>query len=350
VLQNRLAMAAIIVGAWMLVVLAWTPPTYLVEQASGWRPSLLSIFRMTLLNFVPWMIATPIIFWLGRRFPIAEHRVVRHLLVQAGAGVLLLPLLTMSAVLLTRLVVPARQQSSFQNTVASTSTAIRAFYAVPTYIAVAGIGQALAYFDRYRTRERLLARSELRALEAQLNPHFLFNALNAISAIGYRDPALADRALSHLSELLRLALEQRPQEIPLRDEIGFIQSYLDFYSMIMPGQVSFDLAVEQSTWNAAVPTMLLQPLVENAIVHGVAKLTGGGHLSLATSRARDRLRVTVGNDAPLESLSSQGTGIGLGNLRQRLRVLYGEAAHLALERGAQQAVAVVELPYRESPR
>jgi two-component system sensor histidine kinase AlgZ len=143
-------------------------------------------------------------------------------------------------------------------------------YAVPTDIAVAAIGQAVAYVDRYRGRERLLARAELRALEAQLNPHFLFNALNAISAIGYRDPALADRALSHLSDLLRLSLALRPQEIPLREEIGFVQGYVDLYSTIMPGQVSFDLAIEPSGWNAAVPAMLLQPIVENALVHGKA--------------------------------------------------------------------------------
>jgi two-component system sensor histidine kinase AlgZ len=298
-----------------------------------------------LVNFVPWMIATPIILWLARRSPIAERRVVRPLLVQAGAAALLLPLITISAVALTTFLIPTRRQPSFQDTVSAMAT--RAFYAVPTYIAVAGIGQALAYFDRYRTRERLLARAELRALEAQLNPHFLFNALNAISAIGYRDPALADRALSHLSELLRLALEPRPQEISLREEIGFTRGYIDLYSIIMPDHVSFDLSVEHETWDAAVPTMLLQPLIENAIIHGIAKLTGGGHLSLAASRDRSRLRVVVANEVPPDNGDSHGTGLGLGNLRERLRVLYGDGAQLNLERGARQAIVVVELPYRD---
>jgi len=330
----------------MLVVLAWTPATYLVEHASGWRPSMVAMFKLNLLNFIPWMIGTPIILRLARRFPVAEHHIVRHLMVQAAAGVLLLLLITSGGELLTGLFVLSRQRRSTPTT--AVSIAIAGFYAVPTYIAVAGIGQALAYFDRYRMRERLLARAELRALEAQLNPHFLFNALNAISAIGYRDPALADRALSHLSELLRLSLEPRPQEIPLRDEVGFVQGYLDLYSMIMPGQISFELSLEPSTWDAAVPTMLLQPLVENAIVHGVGKMTGGGCLSLAASRVRDRLRVVVGNDVPLGHLSSPGTGIGLGNLRERLRVLYGETAQLRLECVAQQAIVVVEFPYRES--
>lgn len=345
--HNRLSLAAVILGGWMLVVLAWTPATYLVEKAS-WNPSLPFIFLLVLLNFLPWMVATPAIVWLAARFPITEQRLLRHLSLHIAAGFVLLPLLTLSAALLRELFAPAPRQPSVDEAV--TAAAIRMLYAVPTYIAVAAIGQAVAYVERYRARERLLARAELRALEAQLNPHFLFNALNAISAIGYREPALADRALSHLSDLLRLSLASRPQEIPLREEIGFVQGYVDLYSTIMPGKLSFDLSIEPSSWNAAVPTMLLQPLVENALVHGISKLTGGGQLSLTANQVHDRLRVVVSNDVPLNAATSPGTGIGLANLRERLRVLYGEAAHLVLERLAQQAVVVVELPYRESLR
>jgi Histidine kinase len=345
---NRFWSAAIIVCAWLVVILAWTPPTYLTQIGPRERLSLLSVFFSVFLGFVPWMMVTPIVFWVARRFPISEERVVRNLLVQAGAGVLLLPLPTLLGMLMTTIVGPTRQYPYYPNVLSW--MAITTLYSVPTYIAVAGIGQALGYFERYRTRERQLARAELRALEAQLNPHFLFNTLNAISALGYRDPALADRALSHLSELLRLALEPRPQELPLRDEIGFVQSYLELYTIIMPGQVCVEWSVEPSAWDAAVPTMLLQPLVENAIVHGIAKLTGGGNLSFAASRVDDHLRLVVRNDAPQDHSTLPGTGIGLANLRERLRVLYGSAAHLILERVAQQAIVVVELPYRESLR
>jgi two-component system sensor histidine kinase AlgZ len=329
------------------VVAAWTPATYLVEKAPGSNPSLLSTFVLVLLNFLPWIFATPAIFSLATRFPIAEHRLLRHLSLQIAAGVVLLPLITLCGVLLGDWFISARRLPAVDDVVSA--TAIRTFYAVPTYVAVAGIGQALAYFDRYRARERLLARAELRALEAQLNPHLVFNALNAISALGYREPALADRALGHLSDLLRLSLESRPQEIPLREEIGFVRGYIDLYSTIMPGHVSFDVSIESSSWDAVVPTMLLQPLVENALVHGISKLTGGGQLSLSARRVRNRLHIVVGNDVSLNASSSPGTGIGLTNLRERLRVLYGEAAHLVLERHAQQAMVLVELPYREVP-
>ena len=344
---NRLWSAAIIVCAWLLVILAWTPPTYLTQIGPRERLSILSVLWSVSLGFVPWMMMTPIIFRLARRFPVSEERAVRNLLLQSGAGILLLPLPTMGGMLLTS-VLGVRQHPYYPNIISW--IAITTLYSVPTYIAVAGIGQALAYFERYRTRERQLARAELRALEAQLNPHFLFNTLNAISALGYRDPSLADRALTHLSELLRLALEQRPQELPLRDEIGFVQSYLDLYTIIMPAQVSVDWSVDPSAWDAAVPTMLLQPLFENAIVHGISKLTSGGNLSFAAKRVDDHLRVVVRNDAPQDQPTLAGTGIGLANLRERLRVLYGGAAHMSLERVAQQAIVVVELPYRESLR
>jgi two-component system, LytTR family, sensor kinase len=341
---NRLWSAAIIVCAWLLVILAWTPPTYLTQIGPRERLSIVSVLLFVSLGFIPWMMLTPIVFQLARRFPIREERFVRNLLFQFGAGIALLPLPTIAGMLLS-MVFGLRQQPYYPNMISWMT--ITTLYSVPTYIAVAGIGQALAYFEGYRTRERQLARAELRALEAQLNPHFLFNTLNAISALGYRDPSLADRALSHLSELLRLALEQRPQELPLRDEIGFIQSYLDLYALIMPGQLSIEWSVEPSAWDAAVPTMLLQPLFENAIVHGIAKLTSGGNLSFAASRMDDHLRVVVRNDAPQDHPTRPGTGIGLTNLRERLRVLYGTAAHLTFERVAQQAVVVVELPYRE---
>ena len=148
--------------------------------------------------------------------------------------------------------------------IALRATIIVTCYGVPTYIAVAGIAQALAYFERYRARERLLAHAELRALQAQLNPHFLFNTLNAISAIGYRDPELADRALTHLSQLLRTTLDQGEgeAEITLDEEVAFAREFLELYAIIMPGRLHVTWELEPGVGEVLVPRMLLQPLVE----------------------------------------------------------------------------------------
>jgi Histidine kinase len=344
--QRRLTAAAIITAAWLVVTLAWTPPTYLVQRVPGNHVSLSSVFLFVLANFVPWMAATPVILHAARRFPVTDKWVLRHLMLQIGVGVVLLPLITISGLLLGTWLIPGRY-----GTVANalSSATITMLYAVPTYIAVAVIGQALVYLERYKTRERLLAHAELRALVAQLNPHFLFNVLNSISELGYKDPVLADRALNQLGELLRLTLYDQPQETTLRDEIGFIRKYLDLYAIIMPGKMSVEWSIETSTWNLPIPTMMLQPLVENAIVHGLMKLLDGGRLSIATNMIADRVRLTITNDAPSES-SMSGTGIGLTNVRERLRAHYGDAGHLSLEQTPRCARVTVELPRRGLPR
>jgi len=341
--RGRLRFLAVNLAAWLVVALAWTPPTLMIDRGAGHGLTPGSVFLFVLLGFLPWMATTPLILWIGARFPIGEGRVLRALATQALAGLILLPAIALAGALLTSIAFPGRTHPALVH-----AATISGFYAVPTYVAVAGIGQAIAYFRTWRTRERLLARAELRALEAQLNPHFLFNALNAVSALGYRDPALADRALTHLAELLRASLTERPQEIALADEVGFIRDYLDLYAIIMPGHVSLSWSVEPAAWRAAVPAMLLQPLIENALVHGLARLPSGGALSLTARRLGDRLQIAIANDAP--EAGPAGHGIGLANVRERLRVLHGDRAGLVFRRAARQALVEVELPWREAWR
>jgi two-component system sensor histidine kinase AlgZ len=224
---------------------------------------------------------------------------------------------------------------------------ITAFYSVPTYVAAVAVGQALAYFERYRLRERLLARAELRALKAQLNPHFLFNALNAISALGYRDPARADEAITKLAAMLRVSLKERGELIALKDEVAFVQDYLGLYALLLPGHVLLMIEVEPAAWEAAVPSMLLQPLVENALLHGLAALKEG-RLKITAKRDGACLKLELRNDAPKEVAPSDGSGIGLSNTRERLRVLFGDEARLTFARGAVDAVVAVVLPFAEA--
>jgi hypothetical protein len=345
--HSRILSAGAITVAWLFIALAWTPPTYLLQQMSGRPLSWAHSFLFVLAGFLPWVMITPVVLWLGRRFPVTEGHAMRQLAVQAGAGALLLPLVTFGGRLVTTVFVPSL--GSPFTFVALRATTIGTFYAVPTYIAVAGIAQALAYFDRYRARERLLVHAELRALQAQLNPHFLFNTLNAISAIGYRDPELADRALTHLSQLLRTTLEQSEGEVALDQEIAFARDFLELYAIIMPGRLCVIWELEPGSGEALVPRMLLQPLVENALVHGVAKLPKGGTMSLTARRSDACLHLVVRNDVPRLSRTCRG-GVGLANVRERLRVIYGPEAELRFERGATKAEAVITLPFRKIPR
>jgi two-component system, LytTR family, sensor histidine kinase AlgZ len=344
-LPGRLRFAAIVVAAWTLVALAWTPPTILVQTAFGTPSVVMSgaqVFLNVLCSFVPWMVATPLIFLLGRRFPVSEGHIARALLVHVLAGVAIVPIVTGVGVVLSRVVLEPHTIRSLPSLLGA--VLITAFYSVPTYVAVVAVGQALGYFERYRARERLLARAELRALEAQLNPHFLFNTLNAISALGYRDARLADEALTRLAGLLRLTLSERPERIALKDEVAFAKEYAELQALLAP--FAFDIAVAPEAWNALVPAMLLQPLLENAILHG----RRGGRVALSARRDGGMLvlRLVNGVTEAVTAATSGGGGIGLANTRERLRVIYGDDASLGFTRGAADAAVEIALPFREA--
>jgi signal transduction histidine kinase len=195
--------------------------------------------------------------------------------------------------------------------------------------------------------EAQLTRARLQVLQGQLNPHFLFNALNTVSALVDRDPRGTRVVVARLSELLRRGLDaaQRP-ETELAEEVHFLRAYLEIMALRFGDRltVSIDLAPELE--RARVPTFILQPLVENAIEHGIARLRGPGQLAIRAERVGEQLRLEVRDNGPGPAAASPA-GIGLGNIAARLEQLYGGAAALRLaadrERGA---VATVALPYR----
>lgn len=339
--------ALIVVAAWVLMAAAWTPPTVALQISTGAPRAHLHfgfIFLYVLIAFVPWMALTPVVLWLSRRFPVTETQAVRPLAILAAIGVVLTPLAVFAGYGL-NVLCTGRAQHDWATLLGAAY--ITSFYSIPFYIALVAAGQAVAYFERARLRERLLARAELRALQAQIQPHFLFNTLNAIAAVGYRDAARADAAMAQLSELLRALLGERPQEIALKDELAFVKGYLDLYTLLMPDRLRVQMEVEPAVWEAMVPSMLLQPLVENAIVHGVARRTQGGQISLAAVADGRSLVLSVRNDAPDRAGASAGASTGLANVRERLKVLFGAAQSLELVTGAQPCVTV-RLPLKHA--
>jgi LytS/YehU family sensor histidine kinase len=202
-----------------------------------------------------------------------------------------------------------------------------------TYWGFIGLSHALDFHRESQDRalaaaqlETMLAEAQLQALQRQLHPHFLFNTLHAISALMHRDTEAADAMLARLSDLLRLTLERiGVQEVPLRDELEFIDKYLEIERTRFGERLRVSTAVQPETLDAAVPTLLLQPLVENAIRHGIAPKIGGGRLEVAARRDGASLVLTVRDDgagltkAKREALN---TGVGLSNTRSRLEHLY----------------------------
>jgi two-component system, LytTR family, sensor kinase len=206
------------------------------------------------------------------------------------------------------------------------------------YWVIVGAYVAYDYYDNFRERqlrtvelERLLAESRLEALRAQLHPHFLFNALNAISAHVEREPRTARRMLEQLGELLRLTLDHcEDQEIPLEREISFLDRYLAIQQVRFEDRLEAKVEIAPETLDALLPTFILQPMVENAIQHGVSRRSSKGSIGVTAWREHQRLRLRVWDDGPGLPAGwdpEEQQGLGISNTRERLRRLYGDTGH-----------------------
>jgi LytS/YehU family sensor histidine kinase len=190
------------------------------------------------------------------------------------------------------------------------------------------------YYHRVRERdvraaklETQLANAQLSMLKMQLQPHFLFNTLHAVSALIRENPGKAEDMLEGLGDLLRLTLEQQvTQEVPLKTELDFIGRYLNLEQIRFADSLEVAVMAEPETLDALVPSMILQPLVENALRHGIAKRARGGVLEIRATRENDSLCLTVQDNGPGGAADTGGQhreGIGLANTRARLQQLYG---------------------------
>jgi two-component system LytT family sensor kinase len=236
---------------------------------------------------------------------------------------------------------------------------------VATFWVILGIGAAFEYYGKYRERElsasqleSRLAQAQLDVLRMQLQPHFLFNTLHTISAFMQEGEIdAADRMISRLSDLLRLALETAgAQEVPLRQEMDFLRRYLEIQQIRFQDQLRVTIDVPDDLLDAAVPSLLLQPLVENAIKHGVTPRAEGGEVSVRVARDDGDLHIAVRDDGPGLPASSQhppagspGSGVGLANTRARLVQLYGDKHRFTVGNHPDGGALVeLSLPFREA--
>ncbi len=208
-------------------------------------------------------------------------------------------------------------------------------YNLLVYWVIMSVIHAFDYYRKFQDREvraieleKRLAEARLQALQMQLNPHFLFNTLHAISALMHKDVEAADRMLARLSDLLRYALESTDeQEVSLRQELSFLKRYLEIEQTRFGARLTIQLDVPSDTLDARVPNLILQPLVENAIRHGIEPHARPGRIELIARREGDTLKLRVrDNGAGLSPDQILDEGVGLANTRARLEQLYG-AAH-----------------------
>lgn len=280
-----------------------------------------------------WFGATPFILKLARRFPLERHSwIISSLVHLVASGVF-------AAVLLAIYVITASLAGleSWPFLQGYRNQLVTSFHAaILTYWVMVGLTHAIDYYRKYRERElraaqleTRLARSQLDALKMQLHPHFLFNTLNSISVLMGDDIKSARRMLTRLSELLRASLENDgAHEVSLKEELEFLTNYLEIEQTRFHDRLTVRMEIEPAALDARVPNLILQPLVENAIRHGIAPRSEGGLVEIRADCRNGMVQLQVRDNGPGVTASESEKsmkGIGLSNTRARLKQLYGPA-------------------------
>jgi two-component system LytT family sensor kinase len=347
---------AIVFAAWAIFGLIRANQSYIQSALAGFQLPWLRALRPALLEATLWAFTTLAIFWLARRFPFERGRVLRGIAVHVAAAVVLALARTGAMVVLGWYMRWVRV-GPFGSEFLATSSQNFLVYAL-----LLGIAHLVIYYGRYREREqaaeqlaRGLAEARLQALKMQLQPHFLFNTLNAISALIPAEAKPARRMLAHLGDLLRTTLEyEDTQEVTLREELAFLQPYLEIEQARLEDRLTVVMDIAPETLDARVPHLLLQPLVENAVRHGIAARIEPGTVKISASRGSDDrfLQLEIRNDgrgADRHPEVKTGRGVGLTNIRARLEQLYGGEHRFNFENHAGGSVLVqITLPFRRA--
>ncbi len=303
-----------------------------------------------IVTFVAWTVATPILLRARGASSPALSRHVQTILAIALAHAVVLPLLTRALFI----PLPAIGVGAVVLWGISVYLPLDALtYCLVIWLAHASDTgrQAREAFARESAVRGELASSRLAALRAQLRPHFLFNALNAASVLTRRgDSERSSNVLTQLAELLRYVLRAEQELVPLHEELAFAEAYLAIERERFPDRLKTSFDVDADIRDARIPHLLLQPLVENAIQHGIGAKLAAGLVAIRVHRDGDVLDISVEDDGPGPGVppdSSSHAGIGLGNTAARLLVTYGDSASLMLtERPNGGCIARVRLPYR----
>lgn len=341
---------------WVLILCGWTVvglgyfgsqlfDVTAAERAQAWGRLLIFSLGTAWI----WAALTPVTLWLTRHASLAPGHRIRSAAVYglAGAGFFLV-----SGTLEWLLgIATGTGSGGFWHTLLSECVETRLL----AFLAVVTLGRSAYYFGLYRTRqlhasdlEARLAKTHLQVLRMQLQPHFLFNTLNTVAELVHSDPDTADQMITRLGRLLRLSLDHAGhQVVPLRQEIDFLRMYVEIEQVRFQDRLLIVWDLSPDTLDAAVPTLLWHPVLENAIRHGVTPLAGRGRIAIVSYRQADDLVLEIrdnGMGLPEGGVSREG--VGLRNIRERVGQLYGSRGQFTLEPATGGGtVAILRIPF-----
>jgi two-component system, LytTR family, sensor kinase len=314
--------------------------------------------RWDLSGWIVWVPLIPLTLRLCDRLPIDRENWPSRMLIFAPLGLLASSIRTLFPILVHLILEPSFSDLTHWLSRKPYFLLTDFLFGLAFYGFVLAFGQARNYYRRYREEElrrsRLeaqLARAELQALKTQLHPHFLFNTLHSISALQLEDVAAAQKMMARLGDFLRLTLDNAGlQVVPLRREIEFLKCYLDIEQVRFGKRLTSVIDVEPEALEAPAPNLILQPLVENAIRHGIAPRPAPGLIRVSAKRERGRLKIVISDNGCGLAHNGNGAahakeGLGLQNTRARLRQLYGSDFGFELADGAEGGLVVtLDLP------
>ena len=325
---------------WTLVGASFGTRSYLYAQLYGPPAGFREMVPNYMTDFYIWGLFSPIIFKLCRRFPIERGEIFSRLAFHLVVGLI-------SVIAITAITIPTTWYLGLANTTNNPTLSIlfnklilnpfMVHQGLLAYWGTVVVAHAYEYhrqvqIGRTRTSElsAQLAQAQLAALKMQIHPHFLFNTLNSIAALLHKDVEAADRMIARLSDFLRMTLRNSgTSEVTLEQELEFLETYLEIEKIRFQDKLFVEMEIDDRALDAKVPNLILQPLVENAVRHGVAKQTGIGRLNIQANRVGDRLVINIEDNGPgpngiASRKKASRDGVGLANTRARLEQFYDE--------------------------
>jgi two-component system, LytTR family, sensor kinase len=328
-MKNRWALGMAAILLWSTLGILFALPSL---SSGNWKRVLLS----SLVQWWSWGLVAPLIFWIDARLPINENQLRRRVLAHLPVSVFVT--IVYSCVVLSVGALFGLQAWSVSASPRFLATLLPGLlWSWLVYWVLFGSIQTFRYYEHYRAGELRLAKMErsfsqarLNALRLQLDPHFLFNALNTISSQVERDPRLARTMIEHLGDLLRLSLDARArQEIPLAEELTFLDHYVAIQKIRFADNLRIEIQVDPDVKYALVPGLIVQPLVENAIRHGISRRASGGTVTVTALRGPNQIEIRVADDGvglPPGWTLETSSGMGLSITRERIVGLHPDGS------------------------